>query len=241
MNESSPLKHNKIVPIDKLIPHPRNYRSHPESQIAKLVSSLARFGQGRSICVQDGPEGYIIVAGHGIVEAAKQLDYTEIRADILPANWTSEQIEGYLVADNLHSEESNDDDEMLAQLLQEQKDAGFALESIGSDDESLRQLLASLDGDLRESMKVNQGRAYEGETLDGADSKLGKSPEEALERYESTDIRQIMLIYDKEEYIRTMRIFEGIRKREQLETNTDVVTMLLEQYAEEHGLEEYNA
>jgi hypothetical protein len=131
----SPLKQNKIVPIDKLTAHPRNYRQHPESQVSKLVSSLVRFGQGRSIVIQDGPEGYLIVAGHGIVEAAKKLQYTELRADILPANWTSEQVEGYLVA----------------QILQEQQDAGFDLASLGTDDESLRQLLESLgDGYLED-------------------------------------------------------------------------------------------
>jgi hypothetical protein len=140
----SPLKQNRIVPIDKLNPHPRNYRNHPDSQVAKLVSSLTRFGQGRSIVIQDGPQGYLIVAGHGIVEAAKKLDYKELRADILPANWTSEQVDGYLLADNLHSQEAEDDETLLAELLQEQQDAGYDLASLGSDDESLRQMLESL-------------------------------------------------------------------------------------------------
>lgn len=143
MNDS-PLKQNKIVPLDKLTAHPRNYRSHPEAQVSKLVSSLVRFGQGRSIVVQDGPQGYLIVAGHGIVEAAKKLQYTELRADILPADWAPEQISGYLIADNLHSQDAQDDESLLAELLQEQQNAGFDLASLGTDDESLRQMLESL-------------------------------------------------------------------------------------------------
>lgn len=235
------LKQNRIVSLDKLTAHPRNYRRHPEAQISKLVSSLVRFGQGRSIVCQDGPQGYLIVAGHGIVEAAKKLQYTELRADILPADWTSEQVDGYLIADNMHGQDANDDQELLVQLLQEQQDVGVDLASLGTDDETLRQMLASLDEDIRESMKVNQERAYEKETLDGSDRKFGTTPEQYLERYEATDIRQIVLIYDKNEYIRIMRIFDKIRKQENLETNTDVATMLLEQYAEENGLEEYDA
>lgn len=141
---SDHLKNNRIVSLDKLTPHPRNYRQHPEGQVGKLVASLARFGQGRSIVVQDGPEGYLIVAGHGIVEAAKKLKYTELRADILPADWSPAQIEGYLVADNLHSQEAQDDETMLAAILQEQQDAGFDLASLGTDDEALRQLLEGL-------------------------------------------------------------------------------------------------
>jgi hypothetical protein len=140
----SPLKQNRIVPIDKLRPHPRNYRQHPEAQVAKLVASLSRFGQGRSIVVQDGPEGLLIVAGHGIVEAAKKLNYTELRADILPADWTSAQVDGYLVADNLHSQDATDDEVLLAEILQEQQDAGFDLASLGTDDEALRQMLEAL-------------------------------------------------------------------------------------------------
>lgn len=141
---SDHLKNNRIVSLDKLTPHPRNYRQHPEGQVGKLVASLARFGQGRSIVVQDGPEGYLIVAGHGIVEAAKKLKYTELRADILPADWSSEQVEGYLVADNLHSQDAEDDQELLAAILQEQQDAGFDLASLGTDDDALRQLLEGL-------------------------------------------------------------------------------------------------
>lgn len=138
------IKQNRVVPLDRLTPHPRNYRSHPDAQISKLVSSLARFGQGRSIVVQDGPQGYLIVAGHGIVEAAKKLDLTELRADILPADWTPGQVDGYLIADNLHSQDATDDQDALAQLLQEQQDAGCDLASLGSDDETLRQMLEAL-------------------------------------------------------------------------------------------------
>lgn len=158
----SPLKQNRIVPIEKLKPHPRNYRQHPEGQVSKLVSSLIRFGQGRSIVCQDGPQGYLIVAGHGIVEAAKKLNYTELRADILPANWSVEDVEGYLVADNLHSQEAEDDQEMLAQILQEQQDAGFDLASLGTDDETLRQMLEELkDPYFEPASEDEQGRLDE--------------------------------------------------------------------------------
>ena len=153
----SEIKENRVIPLAKLKPHPRNYRSHPESQIAKLVASLQRFGQGRSIVVQDGPESYLIVAGHGIVEAAKQLHYTELRADILPANWTAEQVSGYLVADNMHSQEAVDDDALLAELLQEQANSGYDLASLGTDDEALRQMLEALGDEYLGSGEQDEG------------------------------------------------------------------------------------
>src|SRR6266567_3467033 len=152
----SPLKQNKIVALDNLIPYPDNYRQHPDEQIQKLVLSLQRFGQGRSIVVQDAPGKQLIVAGHGIVEAAKLLDWPELRADILPADWTPEQVKGYLIADNQHVQGATDDDEILARLLQEQQDLGIDLASLGTDDETLRQMLESL------------GDEYLGDGEDGA-------------------------------------------------------------------------
>ena len=148
MSFESPLKSNRIVALDNLIPHPDNYRQHPDEQVQKLVLSLQRFGQGRSIVIQDAPGKQLIVAGHGIVEAAKLLDWPELRADILPADWTPEQIKGYLIADNHHAQGAIDDDEILARLLQEQQDLGIDLASLGTDDEALRQMLESLGDEI---------------------------------------------------------------------------------------------
>jgi ParB-like chromosome segregation protein Spo0J len=153
----TPIKQNKIVPVVMLYPHPRNYRQHPPSQIQKIKASLERFGQGRSIVVQGNADTtYTIVAGHGVFEAAQGLGWTELRADILPPEWTDDQVTGYLVADNNLSKGASDDDELLAELLQAQSNAGYDLASLGTDAEELRQMLEALgdgyiqnDGDER--------------------------------------------------------------------------------------------
>jgi len=146
MNKNAPalpaqLKQNRVVSVHRLVPHARNYRKHPPEQIERLVASLQRFGQGRSICVQDGADALTIVAGHGVVEAVLALGWHDIRADILPADWTDEQITGYLVADNLHEQFAEDDEGILLQLLQEQQDVGFSLESLGTGEAELQQLI----------------------------------------------------------------------------------------------------
>jgi DNA modification methylase len=125
--------------------------------------------------VQDGPEGYLIVAGHGIVEAARKLQYTELRADILPADWTSEAVDGYLIADNMHSKDAQDNDEMLVQLLQEQQDSGYDLASLGTDDETLRQMLESL------------GDEYLGES-EGEEDDFDEEPDEEQTRVKLGDV-----------------------------------------------------
>lgn len=139
------VKENKMVPLVMLYPHERNYRQHPPEQVKRIKASLERFGQVRSIVVQSHEDGtYTIVAGHGVTEAAQQLKWYELRADILPHWWSPEQVSGYLVADNNLSQDAVDDDELLAALLEEQKNAGFDLASLGTDDETLRQMLAAL-------------------------------------------------------------------------------------------------
>jgi hypothetical protein len=136
---------HKVLPIALLDGHKRNYRSHPPAQIAKLKASLDRFKQVRSIVVAPESNGrYTILAGHGVVEAARECDVAEINCDIVPASWDKATREAYLVADNLHSQDAEDDETMLAAILQEQQDAGFDLASLGTDDEALRQLLEGL-------------------------------------------------------------------------------------------------
>lgn len=136
---------NALVDIASLRDHEKNYRRHPDQQLDRLAKSLDRFSQYRSIVVQDRGLGqYRIVAGHGLVEAARRNKMISIRADILPEDLDEETITGILVVDNLTSAMAEDDTLLLAQLLQDQQDAGFALESVGFSDEALEALLTDL-------------------------------------------------------------------------------------------------
>lgn len=141
---------NETIPIEQITPHPRNYRKHPDEQVERLQASLARFGQVRSIVVQRGSPGqFLLVAGHGILQAAREQTLETLRADVIPADWTPEQIEGYMVADNQGGYE--DDVRQLATLLQEQRELGYDLSALGQDDGSLDDLLrqiAAMDGEV---------------------------------------------------------------------------------------------
>jgi len=136
---------NALIPIDAITPHPRNYRSHPDTQLTYLQASHERFGQYRSVVLWSRPRGkYVTVAGHGIIEAMRQRGVTEIRADVLPQNMPQTEIDAILMADNNIAQHASDDNTLLAQLLQEQQNAGFDLAALGSDDETLRQMLEAL-------------------------------------------------------------------------------------------------
>lgn len=163
----APVEQNVPVLISSLYPHSRNYRQHPPEQIKKLKASLERWGQVRSIVAQRHEDGtYTIVAGHGIVQAAQELiddnmSYSErlgkLRTDVIPPSWSSEQISGYLVADNHLSSDASDDSELLAQLLQEQHDAGYDLASLGSDEFALKDMLAQMTPPTLDELEAQFG------------------------------------------------------------------------------------
>jgi len=135
----------KLIPIEDIEDHDENYNFHPESQIVSLSKSHDEFGQYRSICVWERPNGkYIRVVGHGYSAGAKKSGETLLRCEVLPQDTDPMTIKAIMAADNLHAQNSEPQESALCQLLQEQQDAGFDLASLGTDEESLHQMLESL-------------------------------------------------------------------------------------------------
>ena len=70
----SEIKIEKVL-VSGLKPHPKNYRKHPEDQIEHLTESIGEHGFYRNVVIsKDG----VILAGHGVVEAAKKMGLKEI-------------------------------------------------------------------------------------------------------------------------------------------------------------------
>lgn len=55
-----------------LKPHPANYQEHPPDQIEHLKASIREFGVVKNVVVAE--DGITLIAGHGTVEAALELD-----------------------------------------------------------------------------------------------------------------------------------------------------------------------
>lgn len=134
---------NRIVDAAGLMAHPQNYNDHSPGQIAELRKSLKRFGQVRSIVVQatEDVTRYLIVAGHGVVEAARARGMMRLRADVIPAAWDEVQVLAYLAADNELARAGMPDEAQLAALVEQvRKEA----------DETLAQLAAGSEARLAE-------------------------------------------------------------------------------------------
>ncbi|NBD36743.1 MAG: hypothetical protein GVY30_12205 [Chloroflexi bacterium] len=138
MGESQAVE-NRVVSVELCVPHPQNYNQHGEEQIGDLRLSLRKFGQVRSVVVQDdGAGGFLMVAGHGILEAAKLEGFETLRADVIPQEWPPVKVLSYLAADNELGKAADPDQEQLAALVQ----------SVGDVDEDLAALAAGGDDAL---------------------------------------------------------------------------------------------
>lgn len=63
--------------VDKILPYVNNNKKHPESQIAKIASSMTEFGMDCPVVVE--PNGTLI-KGHGRLAAARKLGLKQLPA-----------------------------------------------------------------------------------------------------------------------------------------------------------------
>ena len=87
----------ELVPIDSLIPHPKNMHEHPDDQIERLCKLIEYQGFRTPLTVQKGTN--LIVCGHGRQIAAKKLGMTEV--PVCYQEFKDEaQLYAHIVADN---------------------------------------------------------------------------------------------------------------------------------------------
>src|SRR5258705_5767799 len=101
--------HLEYWPTDRLIPSPRNARTHSEAQVAEIAGSIRAFGFTNPILV--GEEGDV-VAGHGRLAAARQLGLAEVPV-VLLSGLTELQRRQLMLADNRLALNAGWDREML--------------------------------------------------------------------------------------------------------------------------------
>jgi len=132
------------VPIDSLTPHARNFRHHPPAQLEHLQQSLREYGWARNVVVS---RDNVILAGHGIVEAARKEGHTTVPVYRLDLKGDDPKAEKFLVLENTVSRLAEDDDTQLAALLADvQRTEGLA--GTGYDDAALDALIGQLTFDL---------------------------------------------------------------------------------------------
>lgn len=109
----------EFVAPSMLKPHPRNYRVHPDDQIAHIQSSIAEHGFYRNVVVA---KDYTILAGHGVVEAVNKMGLfgpetvPVVRIDVDPDDPVALKI---LTGDNEIGKLAEVNDRVLSEVLKD--------------------------------------------------------------------------------------------------------------------------
>src|SRR6516164_6747190 len=105
--------HNKTietVPLDQLRPWPRNARTHSRKQIRQLAESIRCFGFTNPVLIDRDNR---ILAGHGRVEAARELGMETVPC-LRIEHMSPAEKRAYVLADNKLALNAGWDEELLA-------------------------------------------------------------------------------------------------------------------------------
>jgi DNA modification methylase len=149
-------------PIDRLVPSPRNARTHSEAQIAEIAGSIRTFGFTNPVLVNDAGD---VIAGHGRLAAARKLGLERVPV-ILLKHLSELQCRQLMLADNRIALNSGWDLEALKLELSDLNLLGADLKSLGF---SKQELAAA----LRPSVQGNTDEDEVPEVATTAVSRLG--------------------------------------------------------------------
>lgn len=125
------------VSIADLKPHPRNYRKHSEDQLKHIVESIRQHGLYRNVVITTDNT---ILAGHGVIEAAKKMKWKQISVIRLNVKPNEPRALKLLAGDNEISNLAENDDRALTELLKELQTSDSLL-GTGFDEQQLAALL----------------------------------------------------------------------------------------------------
>lgn len=155
----------EYMATEKLIPYANNARTHDDSQVTQIASSIKEFGFNNPILIDDDNG---IIAGHGRLMAAKKLGLKEVPT-IKLSHLTDAQRKAYILADNRIALNSGWDAELLSLELKD-LDSEIDLTLLGFDAKELSALLSPevIDGltdedavpDVPEAPKTKLGDIY---------------------------------------------------------------------------------
>lgn len=138
-------------PIQGLRPHPLNYRRHDEGQVGVLAHSLTEHGLQRPVVIT--PDD-MILAGHGLVMAARRLGWDEIACHV----YEGDKPDAFLVMDNHSADLATDDTVALLAILNELNGHGH-LGAAGYEANDLLDLISQISEDEQTSSRGEGGES----------------------------------------------------------------------------------
>lgn len=132
----------RLLPVSELRAANRNPRTHPEAQLKTIEGSIRQFGWTNPLLID---EAGVLIAGHGRLEAAVRMGLDRVPTIIL-RGLSEDQKQAYLIADNQIALGSGWDSKMLAEMLLNLNESGFASSSLGFSNSELTKLFDHAKG-----------------------------------------------------------------------------------------------
>ena len=143
--------HDKMIPIEEMVEHPKNPNRHSPSQIMLLAKIIG--GQGwRAPIVVSKLSGYI-VAGHARLNAAQLLELPNVPVNLQEFKSEADEI-SHLIADNRIAELATMNQSGLKELLIELDAGNVDMDFTGYTTQALSELMEELDGPDPDKPKI---------------------------------------------------------------------------------------
>ena len=199
------IKEFRRIKASEILPNPKNWRTHPKAQKDALKGLLAEIGFAGAVLARETPNGLMLIDGHLRTETASDAEIPVLILDV-----DENEAEKILLTFDPISAMANADAVALDKLLRE----------VQTSNESVANMLTELAEDAG---CIFKGNGQLKETIETESDKEQKSEEEYLE----STVRQIMLVFDNEQYGLVIEALAEVCEKEGLSSNTDAVLHLL--------------
>lgn len=200
------------IPLTKLIPYAGNPRKNDHA-VEQVSEAIKRFGFRVPVLAKsDGT----LIDGHLRVKAAQALGMKEVPA-IVCDDLSEADVRALRISINRLATLAEWDSDLLGKELAALTADGVGIEALGFDNAALDKLGVSVGSSNIESV------------LEGG--QRGLTPDEQIEGYENSTVRQIILVMDVAEFSKAMESLEKIKKQHGLDNNTEAALAAINAYA----------
>lgn len=127
----------EMIETGDLIPYAQNSRTHSREQVTQIASSIEEFGFTNPVLID---ENNGIIAGHGRVLAAKELEIEKVPCLKL-AHLTAAQKKAYVIADNKIALNAGWDEKLLKEQIESLQEEEYDIDVIGFSEFEIDDLL----------------------------------------------------------------------------------------------------
>lgn len=135
--------------IDTITPYEKNSRTHSTKQVGQIMASIKEYGFTNPLLID---ERGVLIAGHGRLEAVKQLnkvDWAENPVEVLPcievSGLSEEQRRALVIADNKIALNAGWDFEILKEELSDLDSMGYDMDLLGFDAQEIDDILSGIE------------------------------------------------------------------------------------------------